>query len=91
MMKRNNLIDTLRGFAIVNMVIYHLLFDLVYMENFKIEWFVNTPGMIWERFICISFILISGYCFNLSHNHKKHTITLLIAVSYTHLTLPTKA
>ncbi len=81
MMKRNNTIDSLRGFAIVNMIVYHLLFDLVYMENFKIEWFVNTPGMIWERFICTSFILISGYCFNLSKHKTKQVIRLLIVSS----------
>ncbi|MEG2639484.1 MAG: heparan-alpha-glucosaminide N-acetyltransferase domain-containing protein, partial [Clostridiales bacterium] len=36
---RYNLLDAIRGFAILNMVIYHLFFDLVYIYGMKILWF----------------------------------------------------
>ncbi len=77
-MKRYNFLDAIRGLAVVNMVLYHFLFDLVEMENIKIDWFVSTPGVIWERFICITFIVVSGFCFNLSKNKKKQILTLSV-------------
>ncbi len=64
-------IDLLRGFIIVNMVIYHLLWDMVYLFEFKADWFVGDFGFFWERFICLGFIIISGFCFRLGKRRLK--------------------
>ncbi len=59
---RYSIIDDLRALAIINMVIYHTLFDLVYIFGVNIRWFNSSIGFIWEQYICWSFILIAGFC-----------------------------
>lgn len=70
--KRYNAIDFLRGFTIINMIIFHSLFDL---ENFY-GFDFSCNFYYYQQFICISFILISGYCTNFSNNFKKKTLIL---------------
>lgn len=69
---RYNLIDGIRGLAIVNMVLYHLLYDMVFMFGVDIPFFLTNGAYIWERFICTTFILISGISWHFSrHNLKR--------------------
>lgn len=56
------IIDDLRGLAILNMILYHAMFDLVYIFGISIPFFTGQLGFIWEQYICFSFILISGFC-----------------------------
>lgn len=66
--KRYYLIDSIRGLAIINMIFYHLIFDLVYLYNFNWIWFKGIYAFIWEQGICWTFIIISGMSQNLSHH-----------------------
>jgi uncharacterized membrane protein len=61
------------------MIIYHTLYDLVYIFDCNIAWFDGPAGIVFERFICISFILISGLCINLSKNIFKRGLTVFSA------------
>lgn len=72
------LIDFLRGFTIINMILYHAVWDMVYLLDFNIPWFKGNPGFIWQQAICYSFILISGFCINLSKNGFKGGIVVFI-------------
>ncbi len=87
--ERLRLIDALRGFTIVNMVLFHLCYDLYIYDLWISEDFLFGPvGTIWERYIAISFISISGYCFSFSKNHlRRGLITLSCGLIITLVTL----
>lgn len=74
--KRYYILDYIRLFVIINMILYHLLWDMVYIFDVDFEWFRNSH--LWQRFICISFILLSGFCWSLSRRHIKRGVIILI-------------
>lgn len=74
--KRYDLIDSIRGFAVINMVAFHALYD-IFMIYGDGSAFTNSFFAVWERFICVSFIIISGVSFNFSN----HTVRNGIIVS----------
>lgn len=55
-------LDTWRGMAVVHMVAYHVLWDLVYLFGWQIPWFETNIAFYWEQWIAWSFILVSGIC-----------------------------
>ena len=59
--KRFESIDSFRGFIIINMVLFHLLYDInsVFGENYS--WHRDPLVDLWQRFIACSFIIISGF------------------------------
>ena len=54
------LLDILRGIALVNMIAFHTLFDLVYIFGMDVPWYSQWQGYIWQQAICWTFILVSG-------------------------------
>ncbi len=69
-------IDNVRAFAFVNMILYHLMFDLVYIFGVDVKWYRDTPGYIWQQAICITLIFISGISSNFSHNNTKRGLII---------------
>lgn len=63
---RLQLVDALRGIAIVNMVLFHLLYDIFCVYEVNPDIVDSMPFCIWERFICITFIVVSGFTWSLS-------------------------
>lgn len=61
-MGRERWLDTWRGLAVVHMVAYHTLWDMVYLFGWDIPWFETEAAFYWEQWIAWSFILISGCC-----------------------------
>lgn len=63
--KRYLLIDGIRGFAIINMVIFHFLYDvyIIYEEN--AAWYSLPHIHIWQQAICWTFIFVSGFVWQL--------------------------
>ena len=56
--------DALRGFALVNMAVYHGVYDWVYVFGRPAAWFTQTGNAhIWQQFICWTFILLAGAVF----------------------------
>lgn len=78
---RYPLIDFIRGFALINMVIYHLIWDLVYIFGVNMNWYVSKPGHLWQQTICITFIFLSGFCWNFGKRKIKRGLEIL-AVSF---------
>lgn len=74
---RYNALDTLRGLLIVNMVLYHALYDVVYIIGVPISWYTNWPGYVWQQGICWGFIFLSGFCFRLSRHPLRHGLVVL--------------
>lgn len=71
---RYHLLDTFRGFLMVNMIAYHCMWDLVYLFGVKAGWYAGTPKYLWQQFICWSFILLSGFCWSMSRNHLRRGV-----------------
>ncbi|MCH5300799.1 MAG: DUF1624 domain-containing protein [Ruminococcus sp.] len=90
--KRYNLIDSVRGLAIINMVLFHMIYDLVRIFKVNIQWFSGYGAYIWEQFICITFILISGISWHFSrHNLRRGIIVFACGCGitlFTYLFMP---
>ena len=73
--ERYRLIDSLRGFALLNMVAFHLCYDIFMIYGVDDNWAFRPESVAWERFICVSFILISGISLNFSkHAYRRGLI-----------------
>lgn len=59
---RYNLIDILRGIAVICMIIYHTMWDIVYMMGVDIPFFRTSGAHIFQQYILWSFVIISGFC-----------------------------
>lgn len=68
---RLHLIDEYRGFWIVNMIIYHGIWDLVYIFGCNWQWFRSDWAHLWQQWGCWSFIFISGFCWQMSRQNLK--------------------
>ena len=78
-MKRFDLIDTLRGFSIISMIAFHTCWLMNYFGYaISNEMLYGTGFLVWERTICIGFILISGFSFSFGHRHIRTGIKLII-------------
>ena len=71
MRKRLHLLDALRGFTLIHMIAFHGLWNLVYLFGVEADWYRGAPGYIWQQWICWTFILLSGFCWNLGRKHLK--------------------
>ena len=92
---RYHALDTLRGLLIVNMIAYHALYDVVYILGIPLPWYTSRGGYVWQQSICWGFILLSGFCFRLSHHPVRHGLTVLgagVLVSLaTYLVMPSES
>jgi len=89
-MKRLLKLDEARGVTLISMILYHFMWDLKYLANFKMDWYVGPIGRIWQQSICISFILISGFSFCLGrHNLKRSLIVFCSGILVSVVTLIT--
>ena len=59
---RYGLLDGIRGFALINMMVYHAVWDLVYLFGCNWRWYGSQGAYIWQQCICWTFILLSGFC-----------------------------
>ncbi len=85
--RRLPLIDILRGVAVVDMVIFHFLFDLFYIYGFYPLWIESDIVMCWQKIGCILFIFISGFCFSFSRNpFKRGAVVLSFGIMITVVT-----
>lgn len=54
------LVDALRGLAVAQMIVYHLLYDLSYFGWLKLRMFVDQPWTGWRTLIVSQFLLLVG-------------------------------
>ena len=47
--KRYKLLDGIRGFALIHMIIYHAIWDLVYIAGFDWQWYQIGRASCRER------------------------------------------
>lgn len=73
---RSGLLDSLRGITVIQMVLYHAIWDLVYIFGVKWPWFSGIPAYIWQQSICWTFILLSGFCSAMSRRPIRRGLTV---------------
>lgn len=57
-------LDTLRGLTMLSMILYHFLWDLVYIAGIDLPWYRGEGAYIWQQSICQTFIILSGFCWS---------------------------
>ena len=76
--RRYGLLDNLRGLAVLNMVIYHGIYDWVYIFGRPAVWFTATRNAyLWEQAICWTFILVAGAVFPLGRRPARRGALVL--------------
>lgn len=87
-MKRNYNLDKFRGFTIISMVLFHLMYNINYY--WPLEWYDGTLlNRMWQISIAGSFFLISGISSNFltaDKNIKRGIKTSLIGFAITLIT-----
>ena len=73
---RMQVIDTIRGLTIVSMILYHLCWDLTYKGLMDQSSLFSLPAVLWQKSICCSFILISGFCFPFGRHQLKRSLII---------------
>lgn len=89
---RLHALDALRGLCLISMTAYHGLWNLVYLFGVDLPWYRGTPGHVWQQSICWTFIILSGFCWQMGRKHLKRGAMVFgggILVSLvTHLLMP---
>lgn len=76
---RYHLLDTIRGFALFFMILYHTLWDLQNLFYVSLPFFKPPFTEIWQQVNCAVFILLSGFCQPLGRKKLRHALTVFIA------------
>lgn len=77
--KRYYILDGIRGFALVNMLIYHGVWDLVYMFGCDWQWYRSELAYAWQQYICWTFIFLSGFCFSFAKKKLKRGLIVFLS------------
>lgn len=75
--KRIEIVDFLRGLAVITMILYHIYYDIVYIFGREIS--IVSPSFMYivQQFSCSLFIFLAGFSINLSTNSFKNAIKIL--------------
>ena len=75
---RYQILDTIRGCALLSMLLYHASWDLVYMFGVNWPWYHGFAAYVWQQSICWTFILLSGYCWSLGRRRLRRGLTVFL-------------
>lgn len=76
---RYHFLDNVRGITFLSMAAYHTMWDLVFIFGVAAAWYEGPLGHVWQQSILWSFILISGFCWGLSHKRPKRGLVVFAA------------
>ena len=92
--ERYHLLDALRGLTLISMIAYHAMYDLVEIYGADVSWFRDTPGRVWQQSVCWTFILLSGFCWNLGKQPLRRGLTVfgggILVTAVTFLFMPSQ-
>ncbi len=64
--------DTLRGFTIFSMVLFHACYDAAYLWGIPMPWFMGTPlQAIWRASISWTFLFLAGWMTTFSRSNLR--------------------
>lgn len=55
-------LDIIRGICLISMILYHAVWDLVYIYEFNWAWYRSIGAFVWQQSISWTFILLAGFC-----------------------------
>lgn len=85
---RWHIFDLLRGYTLLNMVLFHFLYDVFIIYGRNPDWLDGLFPNIWQQWICCTFIMISGIVFHFSRKPIRRGIVLnLIGFAITGVTI----
>ena len=67
---RLRLVDALRGFAVVQMIVYHFIYDLAYFGWIDLAMTRDQPWIAWRTAIVTQFLLLGGVSLMLRTSFK---------------------
>lgn len=76
---RYPLLDEMRGLALVSMMGYHAMWDLVYLFGVYAPWYGGMPGFLWQQATSWCFILLSGFCLRLGRHPIRRGLVVFAA------------
>lgn len=92
---RYHLIDAIRGFALLNMLLFHFFYDVFIIFGQDTGWYRYPAVRLWQQFICVTFLLVSGISWHFGRNNLKRGIRLnlygLLITVVTLLFMPSQA
>lgn len=90
-----HLIDGFRGFAILHMICFHFLYDVMIVFGNNPGWYRLPSVSLWQQFICITFIVIAGISSHFSRNALKRGLIVngcgLLITAVTLIFMPSEA
>lgn len=82
------LLDTLRGLTVISMVVFHAVWDLVFLFGMDWEWYFGQGAYIWQQSICCTFIALSGFCSGMGeHTLRRGAVVFAMGAAVTLVTL----
>ncbi|MCR5718304.1 MAG: DUF1624 domain-containing protein [Oscillospiraceae bacterium] len=86
--RRSGLLDSLRGLTVLNMILFHAMYDLVFIFGVSAPWFLGTGAFVWQQAICCTFITLSGFCAAMGkHTLRRGAVVFGIGAAVTLVTL----
>ena len=58
---RYALLDEVRGLALLSMMGYHAMWDMVYLFGLDAPWYSGAASLVWQQLTSWVFILLSGF------------------------------
>lgn len=91
-MKRYHILDEIRGITLCSMILYHTVWDLVYLFGYDWNWYRSDFAYLWQQSICWCFILLSGFCFSMGKKKWRRGLIVFGAGALvslvTHIAMP---
>lgn len=85
---RYRLLDELRGLDLISMMLYHGMWDVVFLFGIPQKWYIGRPGFLWQQSICWVFLLLSGFCLPMGrHPFKRGAVVFGAGAMVTAVTL----
>ncbi|MBQ8592471.1 MAG: DUF1624 domain-containing protein [Lachnospiraceae bacterium] len=76
---RYSILDRIRGLTVVSMILYHAVWDLVYIFAIDWTWYRSILAYVWQQSICWTFILLSGFCWSFGRKKWKRGFIVFAA------------
>jgi len=73
---RYHKLDEIRGITLISMILYHACWDAVHILDFDWAWYHSEAAYWWQQSIAWTFILLSGFCWQLGKRRLHRGLTV---------------